>query len=119
FEHYGRGDDEGEGMPPLIDVVFGPDVQHDLRSVSKSVVGLAYGIALAAGKVPPPEAKLYEQFPEYADLARDAGRDRLTVHHVLSMTLGFDCDELTILYVDPCNSEYAMESAYARSRSMQ
>jgi hypothetical protein len=26
-----------------------------LRSVSKSVVGLAYGIALAAGNVPPPE----------------------------------------------------------------
>src|SRR6478672_9546412 len=58
FEHYGRGADERLGVP-LGDVVFGPDVLHDLRSVSKSVVGLAYGIALAEGKVPPPDAKLY------------------------------------------------------------
>ena len=62
FEHYGQGDDEAEGRGPLGTVVFGPDVPHDLRSVSKSVVGLAYGIALAAGKVPPPEAKLYARF---------------------------------------------------------
>src|SRR5713101_9067105 len=39
----------------------------------------------AAGKVPSPEAKLYDQFPEYADLANQPGRDGLTIHHVLSM----------------------------------
>ena len=96
FEHYGRGQDETEGRGWFGPVTFAPDVPHDLRSVSKSVVGLAYGIALAAGKVPPPEAKLYEQFPEYADLAREPGCDQLTIHHVLSMTLGFDWDELII-----------------------
>jgi CubicO group peptidase (beta-lactamase class C family) len=97
-------------------VVFGPDVPHDLRSVSKSVVGLAYGIALAAGKVPPPEAKLYEQFPEYSDLASQPGRDCLTIHHVLSMTLGFEWDELTVPYGDPRNAENAMEAAPDRFR---
>lgn len=117
FEHYGQGDDEQEGRGRLPNVVFGPDVPHDLRSVSKSVVGLAYGIALAAGKVPPPEAKLYEQFPEYADLARQPGRDRITVHHVLSMTLGLDWDELTVPYGDDLrNSEIAMEAAPDRFR---
>ena len=90
FEYYGQGDDEAESRGALGTVVFGPDVPHDLRSVSKSVVGLAYGIALGAGNVPPPEDKLYEQFPEYSDLASQPGRDRLTVHHVLSMTLGLD-----------------------------
>jgi hypothetical protein len=75
FEHYGVGEDESWGEP-LGKVTFGPTVLHDLRSVSKSVVGLLYGIALADRKVPPPEAKLYEQFPEYADLARQPGRDR-------------------------------------------
>src|SRR5205807_5231193 len=74
FEHYGRGEDEAEGRGLLRDIAFAPDVPHDLRSVSKSVVGLAYGIALAAGKVPPPEAKLYDQFPEYPDLASQPGR---------------------------------------------
>ncbi|WP_210297464.1 serine hydrolase [Bradyrhizobium sp. 2S1] len=112
FEHYGRGDDEAEGRGPLANVVFGPDVPHDLRSVSKSVIGLAYGIALAAGKVPPPEAKLYDQFPQYADLAREAGRDRIAIHHVLSMTLGLEWDELTVPYGDDLrNSEIAMEAA--------
>ncbi len=117
FEHYGKGDDESEIGGALHDVVFGPDVPHDLRSVSKSVVGLVYGIALAAGKVPPPEAKLYDQFPEYADLARQPGRDRITIHHVLSMTLGIEWDELTVPYGrDLRNSEIAMEAAPERFR---
>lgn len=115
FEYYGRGEDESWGWP-LGTVVFAPDVLHDLRSVSKSVVGLVYGIALAAGKVPPPEAKLYDQFPEYSDLAKQPGRDRLTLHHVLSMTLGFEWDELTIPYGDLRNSENAMEVAPDRFR---
>ncbi len=115
FEHYGRGTDESLGVP-LGEVAFGPDVLHDLRSVSKSVVGLAYGIALAQGKVPPPDAKLYAQFPEYADLAAQLGRDKITIHHLLSMTLGLDWDELTIVYGDPRNGETAMEAAPDRYR---
>jgi hypothetical protein len=78
FEHYGRGQDQTEGRGWFGPVTFAPDVPHDLRSVSKSIVGLAYGIALAAGKVPPPEANLYDQFPEYADLARAGPRSS---HH--------------------------------------
>jgi CubicO group peptidase (beta-lactamase class C family) len=110
FEHYGQGEDIAWGRP-LGTVAFAPDVLHDLRSVSKSLVGLIYGVALAAGKVPPPEARLYDQFPEYPDLAKQPGRDRLTIHHALSMTLGFDWDELTIPYGDPRNAENAMELA--------
>lgn len=115
IEHYGRGEDEAWGYP-LGTVAFGPDVLHDLRSVSKSVVGLVYGIALAAGKVSSPEAKLYDQFPEHVDLANQPGRDRLTIHHVLSMTLGLEWDELTVPYGDPRNSENAMEAAPDRFR---
>jgi CubicO group peptidase (beta-lactamase class C family) len=114
-EHYQPGEDEAWGRP-LGTVVFAPDVLHDLRSVSKSVVGLLYGIALADSKVPPPEARLYDQFPEYPDLARQPGRDRITVHHALSMTLGFEWDELTIPYGDLRNSENAMEAAPDRFR---
>jgi len=115
FEHYERGEDEPMGRP-FATVAFAPDVLHDLRSVSKSVVGLVYGIALAAQKVPPPEARLYEQFPEYPDLPKQPGRDRLTIHHALSMTLGLAWDELTIPYGQPGNSEYAMEAARDRYR---
>jgi len=116
FEHYGKGVDEDISRHTGGFVTFGPEVLHDLRSVSKSVVGLAYGIALAGGEVPPPEAKLYEQFPEYADLARQPGREKLNVGHVLNMTLGFEWDELTIPYGTKGNSENAMEDAPDRFR---
>jgi CubicO group peptidase (beta-lactamase class C family) len=115
FEHYATAEDETWDGARAV-VTFAPNVLHDLRSVSKSVVGLLYGVALADGKVPPPEAKLYDQFPEYADLARQDGRDRLTLHHALSMTLGLEWDELTIPYGDPRNSENAMEAAPDRFR---
>lgn len=115
FEHYGVGDDESWGSP-LGKVTFGPTVLHDLRSVSKSIVGMLYGIALSDGKVPPPDARLYDQFPKYADLASQPGRERITVGHVLSMTMGIEWDELTIPYPDPRNSEIAMEAAPDRYR---
>jgi CubicO group peptidase (beta-lactamase class C family) len=115
IERYWEGDDWNRGID-LGRVVFGPKVLHDLRSVSKSVVGMLYGIALADGKVPPPEAKLYTQFPEYADLAKEPGRDRLTIAHALSMTLGTQWDELTFPYSDPRNSEIQMDAAPDRYR---
>ena len=55
-------------------------------------------------------------FPEYADLGHQPGRDRITVAHVLSMTLGTEWDELTIPYSDPRNSEIAMERSPDRYR---
>lgn len=116
FEHYGSGEDAARTHGYLGVVTFGPDVPHDLRSVSKGVVGLLYGIALADGKVPPPEAKLYAQFPDYADLAQQPGRDKLTIAHVLSMTMGLQWDELTVPYGQPGNSEDAMDDAADRFR---
>ena len=96
FEYYGEGEAENWGVP-LGKVTFGPTVLHDLRSVTKSIVSMLYGIALAERKMPPPEARLYDQFPEYADLAREPGRERITLADVLSMTMGLDWDELTTL----------------------
>jgi CubicO group peptidase (beta-lactamase class C family) len=115
FERYMPGTDAALARPLGI-ISFGPDTLHDLRSVSKSIVGLLYGIALAAGKVPPPEAKLMQQFPEYPDLAADPARQKLTLRHVLTMTLGTDWDELSIPYTDPRNSEIAMDRAADRYR---
>jgi CubicO group peptidase (beta-lactamase class C family) len=55
-------------------------------------------------------------FPEYADLAHTDGRDRLTIQHVLTMTMGTDWDESSLLYSDPRNSETAMDNAADRYR---
>ena len=114
LEYYAAGPDENWGAP-LGDVVFDADTLHDLRSVTKSVVGLLYGIALDRELVPPPDAPLYEQFPEYGDLARDAARAKITVGHALTMTMGMEWDEKRP-YTDPLNSEIAMENAPDRYR---
>jgi CubicO group peptidase (beta-lactamase class C family) len=84
--------------------------------VSKGIVGLLYGVALEQGRVPPPDAPLLAAFPEYAELAGEHGRGRLTIHHVLSMTMGTDWDETSVPYSDPTNSEIAMDMAPDRYR---
>ncbi len=115
LERYFEAEDNARGRP-LGKVAFKPETQHDLRSCSKSIVGLLYGIALQQGKVPPPEAPLFSAFPEYADLAGKEGRDRLTIQHVLTMTMGTDWDESSLPYSDPRNSEIAMDNAPDRYR---
>jgi CubicO group peptidase (beta-lactamase class C family) len=113
LERYYTGEDEAWGQP-LGRIAFGPAVLHDLRSVSKSVVGLLYGIALAAGKVPGPDTPLLEVF-DYPDLAAEPARRALTVGHALSMTLGIEWNE-DLPYTDPRNGEIAMENAPDRYR---
>ena len=115
LERYFQGEDNARGRP-LGKVAFKPDTLHDMRSVSKGIVALLYGIALAQGKVPSPEAPLFASFPEYADLAGRDGRDRLTIHHALSMSMGTDWDETSLPYTDPNNSEIAMDLAPDRYR---
>ena len=115
FERYFEGEDTARGNRPVGVVSFKPETLHDLRSVSKSIVGLLYGIALAAGKVPAPEDQLMPSFPEYADLAADPARSRWTLHHVLSMTMGTDWNE-SMPYTDLANSETAMDMAPDRYR---
>src|SRR5258708_6441908 len=115
LERYFDGQDDARGRPLGV-VSFKPDTLHDLRSASKSIVGLLYGIALAAGKVPSPDQPLMNSFPEYADLFADPDRRRWTHHHVLSMTMGSDWDELSIPYTNPANSEIAMDRTPDRYR---
>ncbi|WP_089939851.1 serine hydrolase domain-containing protein [Candidatus Entotheonella palauensis] len=96
-------------------VDFTSETLHDLRSVSKSVVGLLYGIALAEGKVPALDTALVEAFPQYGDLAANPERRRIKVAHALTMQLGLEWNE-NLPYTDANNSEIAMERAPDRYR---
>ncbi|KQP37592.1 serine hydrolase [Pseudorhodoferax sp. Leaf274] len=114
LERYYAGPDERWGTP-LGHVAFDDRTRHDLRSVSKSIVGLLYGIALAEGKVPAPDQPVLDAFPAYADLAAEPGRRAITIAHVLSMTMGLAWNE-DLPYTDPRNSEIAMERSADRYR---
>ncbi|MEM8540049.1 MAG: serine hydrolase [Pseudomonadota bacterium] len=111
---YFEGKDERWGMP-LGMKVHGPDTRHDLRSVTKSIVGLLYAIARDEGIVPEPSASLVKQFPNYVDLAEDTERQKVTIEHALTMTMGMAWDE-SLPYTDPRNSEIAMEQSSDRYR---
>ncbi|WP_081903717.1 serine hydrolase domain-containing protein [Microbispora rosea] len=114
LEWYGGGEDHVLNTP-LGHVDFGPDTLHDLRSVTKSLVALLYGMALESGLVPDPGEPLLSAFPEYADLAADPRRAGLTVGHALTMTMGLEWDE-SAPYTSPANSEIAMDLAPDRCR---
>ncbi|POF28690.1 serine hydrolase domain-containing protein [Roseibium marinum] len=114
LESYGTGADENWGAP-LGEINFGAETLHDLRSVSKSIVSLLYGIALERGDVPRLDTPILELFPGHEDLAADPKRRSLTVEHALTMTLGMEWDE-SRPYTDPENSEIAMERAADRYR---
>lgn len=85
----------------------GPGTLHGLRSITKSVVGLLYGIALAEGKVPSLDQPLLAQFPEYPSLAADPKRRAILIRHALSMTMGTAWNEQPS-YLDRKNSAIAM-----------
>ncbi|MEP7455929.1 serine hydrolase [Phyllobacterium sp. SB3] len=114
IERYYDGPDNNWGQF-LGHVTFEPDTLHDLRSITKSVISLLYGIALDRGLVPSPDAPLLAQFPEYPDLAADPDRAKLKIKHALTMTLGMEWDE-DKPYSDPENSEIAMELSKDRYR---
>jgi len=113
-ESYFKGTDEAWGSD-LGQRAHGPDTLHDIRSVTKSIVSLLYGIALDEGLVPAPRSALMDQFPGFPDLAEDPRRASLTIHHALSMRMGLQWNE-ALPYSDPRNSEVAMELAGDRYR---
>jgi CubicO group peptidase (beta-lactamase class C family) len=114
FERYLEGRDERRGVPLGI-VRFERDTLHDVRSVTKSIVSILLGIAIADGAIASIDDPVLNYFPEYADL-RTAERLRIRLRHVASMTSGLHWDERTFPYTDVRNSETAMDRAQDRYR---
>ncbi|WP_419901956.1 serine hydrolase domain-containing protein [Kiloniella sp.] len=113
-ERYYSGQDQRWGTS-LGEIKHSAYQLHDLRSISKSITSLLYGIALEEGIVPTLDAVVIDQFPEYDDLSNDQERRKILIRDVLSMQMGTDWDE-NLPYSDPRNSEIAMENSSDRYR---
>ncbi|MBP7669950.1 MAG: serine hydrolase [Ferrovibrio sp.] len=113
LEEYFTGDDT-HWSQPLPQTVFNAATRHDIRSVSKSVTSLLFGIAVDRGWIKSLDQPVFALFPEHAALA-DAAKDRITLRHVLTMSAGFAWDE-NIPYSDPANSERKLIVAPDRVR---
>lgn len=105
FEYYRKGYDEKWGRP-IGEIEYAPDVRHDVRSISKSVVSLLVGIAVDRGLIRSIDEPVFTFFPEFASL-RTPEKDRILVRHLLTMSSGIKWDEERP-YTDPENSERRM-----------
>src|SRR5262245_9652130 len=113
-EWYFAGADEVRGSPRG-SVSFDAASLHDVRSVTKSVVSMLVGVALADGKIKSLDETALSYFPEYPQL-RTPDRLRIRVRDLMSMTSGLKWDENTYPYTDARNSETAMDLAADRNR---
>lgn len=107
YEAYLPGEDENWGHH-IASADHSNSLNHDLRSVTKSIVALLYGIALMHNAVPPPATNLADTLPEYQHLFTDALKRRMTIGHVLSMRMGLAWTE-DLEYSNPLNDERRME----------
>ncbi|WP_133498737.1 serine hydrolase [Cognatilysobacter terrigena] len=71
---------------------FGPTTLHDVRSVGKTVTSLLYGVALAQGRVPAPDATLDRSLPHLGGVASENAR-RIRVRDLLDMSSGLEWTE--------------------------
>jgi CubicO group peptidase (beta-lactamase class C family) len=91
MERYFAGEDERWG-DKLGRVTYGPEVKHDLRSISKSVTSLLVGIARSEGKFPALDSSVFDAFPDYADL-KTPEKTRITFRDLLTMSAGLAWNE--------------------------
>ncbi|MEZ2352559.1 serine hydrolase domain-containing protein [Caballeronia sp. RCC_10] len=81
-----------------------PDTLENINSVTKSVVGLAVGIALGEGLLPSVDAPVCD----FIDAARNPALDErlrsITLRHLLTMTAGFEWEQSDIddCVLGPC-----------------
>ena len=105
-ETYFTAEDKPSGTWFARTTAFDPGTLHDMRSISKSVVGLLAGIAQGSGQLDR-ERPVMDWFPEHAALATPERR-AIRLEHLLTMTAGLEWDESSISYANVANSETRM-----------
>jgi len=105
YETYRAGEDQRWGTELGV-VPHTAQTPHDVRSISKSVVSLLFGIALDRKLIAGIDDPVFDYFPDHAGL-RTPEKDRIRLRHLLTMTSGLAWDERRP-YTDPANSEIMM-----------
>ncbi|MBM9576330.1 serine hydrolase [Leptospira sp. 201903070] len=98
IEIYHDGDDKplslryGLRLPFDGKSTFDLQTLHDVRSVSKSVVSLLFGIAVEKGLIEGIDSSVLSSFPELG-ISKTDPRQKITWKHLLSMSSGLDWEE--------------------------
>ncbi len=91
YERYFTGEDKAWATP-LGRVAYDATLRHDLRSITKSITSLLFGIAVDRGWIESLDVPVLTFFPEYAEL-RTVERDAISLRHLLTMTAGLAWNE--------------------------
>lgn len=85
------------------------DSLHDIRSVTKSIVGAAVLIAVANGQIESLDEPVFNFFPGF-EKYKTGYKSEITIKHLLTMTDGLEWDE-NISYADTTNSERRLNNS--------
>lgn len=107
FEAYAAGEDENWGKPLGI-VPHDAVTRHDMRSITKSVVSLLFGVALERKLIAGTDIPVMPFFPAQAE--QKPKWDKVLLRHLLTMTPGIEWNEDTT-WMDPYNTLRAMHEA--------
>jgi CubicO group peptidase (beta-lactamase class C family) len=95
---------EGRQHPTYGDgpVSYSRVTKHCLSSVTKSITATLLGIAIDRGFVPSVDQRIFDYFPDMADL--DVGtKSAITLKHLVTMSAGLQWDEWSYPLSDPRN----------------
>jgi CubicO group peptidase (beta-lactamase class C family) len=101
YEQYFTGDDQ-RGSTWVGVIPHDANTLHNMESITKSVVALLVGIAFDRGLLKNLDAPILSLLPEYADLSTP-DKNKITLHHLLSMTSGLGWPERAIPSSNPGN----------------
>jgi CubicO group peptidase (beta-lactamase class C family) len=83
-------------------VTFDRDTRHTTMSVTKAFTSALVGIAIDEGFVADEQEKLFDFFPNYAQLS-DKEKETITLEHLLTMTSGLEWNEVEYSYSESEN----------------
>jgi CubicO group peptidase (beta-lactamase class C family) len=86
---------------------WGVDRRHNIHSVGKSITSACVGIAIEQGFIESVNQSIFDYLPEHPQLST-AGKDEITIEHLLTMTSGLAWDEWGTSYSSDNNDVIAL-----------
>ena len=83
------------------------DRRHNIHSVGKSITSTCIGIAIDQGFIESVDQSIFDYLPAYQHL-NTAGKDQITIAHLLSMSSGLEWDEWGSSYSNESNDVIAL-----------